>query len=204
LRRHALLTQVLAFETYNLDAEIIDDLLPPEVQPTAILMNPPFSATGGRVMKHSARFGARHIESTLRRLRVGGRLVAIAGEGLNFIRSAMTEWWQRVARSYNVSANLHLSGKEYGKYGTTFGLQIVVIEKTGATSGKNWQEQLKALFGRMPTRSRMPGQHCVRLQNQSHATTDQDECERTDDHDNSPLFVSYAPARFKGGQSIRR
>jgi hypothetical protein len=63
--RNALLTQELGFETYQLDAEIIDDLLPAEIQPTAIFMNPPFSATGGRVAKHSAHCGAQHIESRL-------------------------------------------------------------------------------------------------------------------------------------------
>ena len=83
-RRNALLGCVLNFETLQVDAEFIDDLLPAEIQPTAILMNPPFSATGGRVAKHSAQYGARHIESALRRLQTGGRLVAITGEGMRF------------------------------------------------------------------------------------------------------------------------
>ncbi len=200
-RRRALLTQTLAFETYNFDAEIIDDLLPAEIQPTAILMNPPFSATGGRVVKHSARYGARHIESALRRLRDGGRLVAIAGEGMNFTCSAMTEWWQRVARSYNIRANLHLNGKEYGKYGTTFGLQILVFDKTGATIGENWQEQLNTILWQ--DADTIEGAWAVLscIANQPYTTTDQDVAEQTDNHDESPLFVSYAPARLKGGQS---
>jgi 16S rRNA G1207 methylase RsmC len=138
-RRNALLTQELGFETYQLDAEIIDDLLPAEIQPTAILMNPPFSATGGRVAKHSAHYGARHIESALRRLQHGGRLVAITGEGMRFQVSAFSEWWQRIAKTYNVRANLHLNGNEYGKYGTTFNVQLLVIDKTGQTLGDNWK-----------------------------------------------------------------
>jgi len=200
-RRHALLTQALAFETYNFDAEIIDDLLPAEVQPTAILINPPFSATGGRVVKHSARYGARHVESALRRLRDGGRLVAIAGEGMSFTCSAMTEWWQRVARSYNVGANLHLNGKEYAKYGTTFGLQIVVIDKTGTTSGENWQEQLNSILWQDADTIEDAWAALRDIANQPHATTDQDEGERIDNHNDSPLFVSYEPARLKGGRS---
>lgn len=200
-RRHALLTQALAFETYNLDAEIIDDLLPAEIQPTAVLMNPPFSATGGRVVKHSARFGARHIESALRRLGNGGRLVAIAGEGMNFTCSAMTAWWQRIANGYNVRANLHLNGKEYGKYGTTFGLQIIVIDKTGTTAGDNWQEQLKSILWQDADTIEDAWAALSDIANHPHATTDQDAYERTKNHDNSPLFVSYAPARLKGGQS---
>src|SRR5258708_4695926 len=49
-RRRALLTSVLGFETFGLDAEIIDDVLPPDIVPTAVLMNPPFTCTGGRVI----------------------------------------------------------------------------------------------------------------------------------------------------------
>src|SRR5258708_5526182 len=127
-RRRALLTNELGFQTHEVDAEIIDDLLPAKIQPTAVLMNPPFSATGGRVAKHSAQYGARHIESALRRLQQGGRLVAITGEGMRFQVSAFSEWWQRIAKTtYNVRANVHLNGNEYGKYATTFDLQILVI-----------------------------------------------------------------------------
>lgn len=90
-RRRALLQDVLGFETYGVDAEIIDDLLPAEIQPSAVLMNPPFSATGGRVAHHDTRYGARHIESALHRLADGGRLVAITGEGMALERPAFAE-----------------------------------------------------------------------------------------------------------------
>ncbi|HKO60131.1 MAG TPA: hypothetical protein VJV03_03140, partial [Pyrinomonadaceae bacterium] len=49
LRRNSLLRCVLNFDALPLDAEFIDDLLPAEIQPTAVLMNPPFSSTSGRV-----------------------------------------------------------------------------------------------------------------------------------------------------------
>lgn len=144
-RRRELLTAVLHFDTYDVDGEIIDDLLPSSVAPTAVLMNPPFSATGGRVAQHRTMYGARHIESALRRLQEGGRLVAIVGEGMSLERPAFSEWWQRIARLYNVRANFHLSGREYGKYGTTFGNQIIVIDKDGVTPGDNWQQQLSSI-----------------------------------------------------------
>ena len=51
LRRFSLLRCVLNFDPFPLDAEFIDDLLPAEIQPTAVLMNPPFSSTSGRVTK---------------------------------------------------------------------------------------------------------------------------------------------------------
>ncbi len=78
----------------------------------------------------------------------GGRLVAITGEGMRFQVSAFSEWWQRIAKTYNVRANLHLNGNEYGKYGTTFDLQILVIDKTGQTPGNDWKEQLENIVWR--------------------------------------------------------
>jgi protein strawberry notch len=48
-RRRMLLDQILGFETHAVDAEFIHDLLDSEIRATAVLMNPPFSATGGRV-----------------------------------------------------------------------------------------------------------------------------------------------------------
>lgn len=145
-RRRALLTEALGFESYCVDAEIIDDVLPAAVKPSLVLMNPPFSATGGRVWHHKSLYGARHVESALRRLAEGGRLVAITGEGMSLERPAFSEWWQRIAKLYNVRANFHLSGKEYGKYGTTFDNQILVIDKTGPTPGDSWQGQLGAII----------------------------------------------------------
>lgn len=90
-RRRALLVEELGFETFAVDAEIIDDLLPAEIQPTAVLMNPPFSATGGRVVHHRSLYGAKHIETALRRLQQGGRLVSIAGEGMSFHHSSFSQ-----------------------------------------------------------------------------------------------------------------
>src|SRR4030095_14364271 len=52
-RRFALLASELNFETIPVDAEFIDDLLPAEIKPTAVLMNPPFSSTGGRGGQHN-------------------------------------------------------------------------------------------------------------------------------------------------------
>lgn len=142
-RRFALLAGELGFETLPLDAEIIDDLLPAQIKPTAVLMNPPFSSTGDRVARHKARYGAGHVASALRLLESRGRLVAIVGEAISFHHSTFSEWWQRIALLCNVRANLTLSANEYAKYGATPELQILVIDKTGPTPGDNWQEQLK-------------------------------------------------------------
>ncbi|MFY9607092.1 MAG: RNA methylase, partial [Blastocatellia bacterium] len=132
-RRRMLLDQILGFETHAVDAEFIHDLLDSEIRPTAVLMNPPFSATGGRVTTNRMIYGARHVESALRRLQQGGRLVAIASEAMSFTRPAFSGWWKVLTSTYNVRANFHLTGNEYGKYGTGYGLQILVIDKTDPT-----------------------------------------------------------------------
>lgn len=198
-RRNALLKQELGFETYQLDAEIIDDLLSAEIQPTAILMNPPFSATGGRVAKHSAHYGARHIETALRRLQQGGRLVAISGEGMRFQVSAFSEWWQRIANAYNVRANLHLNGNEYGKYGTTFDLQILVIDKTGKTPGDNWKEQLENIVWSDAKTIEDAWEALSDIADRPDATIDQNSDRETEEA-NQTLFVSYSPAKLRGGK----
>ena len=79
-RRRELLS-LQGFEPTAFDAERLDNLLPPEKSYHAIVMNPPFSATGGRVNGHRTAFGARHIEQAPLRLKPGGRLVAIVGCG---------------------------------------------------------------------------------------------------------------------------
>ena len=124
VRRNSLLRCVFNFDAMPLDAEFIDDLLPGEIQPTGVLMNPPFSSTSGRVTRTNSIYGARHIASALRRLQDGGRLVAIVSEAMSFHHSSFSEWWQRIACLCNIRANLTLDGKEYAKYGTAADVQI--------------------------------------------------------------------------------
>ena len=117
------------------NAEQLDNVLPPDVVPTVIVMNPPFSSTAGRVHgQRDTANGARHIEQALKRLEEGGRLVAIVGNGMAADRPAFAKWWGDIEKKYNVRANIGIAGREYAKYGTTFDNQILVIDKTGATT----------------------------------------------------------------------
>lgn len=207
-RRSALLTY-LGFAAYRVDAEILDDLLPAEVRPTAVLMNPPFSATGGRVAQHKTIYGARHVESALKRLRQGGRLVAIVGEGMSLERPAFSAWWQRIAAEYDVRANIHLNGREYGKYGTTFDNQILVIDKTGPTPGDTWEMKLESIRW-MSAGAQASVEEAweilgavsdERVRDDSGVESNHDEATggREESHE-SALFVSYVPAKIEGGR----
>lgn len=115
------------------DAERLDNLLWPGRLYDAVVMNPPFSATGGRVKGHGTHFGARHVEQALLRLKSGGRLVAIVGRGMALDRPAFREWWADIEQRYRVRANVGLDGNGYAKFGTTFDNQIIVIENDGPT-----------------------------------------------------------------------
>lgn len=135
-RRAAILAEVLpGARMFNENAEQLHNILPDDVKPTVVVMNPPFSATvrGGA---NNSMNGADHIEQALKRLVNGGRLVAITGEGMAADRPAFKTWWARIAKEYNVRANVGVNGDNYRKYGTTFDNQILVIDKSGPTTGE--------------------------------------------------------------------
>lgn len=131
-RRRELLS-LQGFQPTAFDAERLNNLLPTEKSYHAIVMNPPFSATGGRVNGHRTAFGARHIEQALLRVKPGGRLVAIVGRGMALERPAFRDWWAAIAERYQVRANVGIDGRQYAKFGTTFDNQIIVIDHTGPT-----------------------------------------------------------------------
>ena len=135
-RRQALLSALFPkAQLFKENAEQLDNVLPIDIAPTVIVMNPPFSSTAGRVHgQRDTTNGARHIEQALKRLEEGGRLVAIVGNGMAADRPAFYQWWKDIEKKYNVRANVGISGKEYAKYGTSFDNQILVIDKTGATT----------------------------------------------------------------------
>ncbi len=133
----------LKFPVYSIDAENLNDLLPHELRPDIVLMNPPFSSTAGRLSRNDNQHGAQHIESALYRLNQEGRLVAITGCGMALDRQKMTDFWKRVASRYSVRVNLSLPASTFTTSGTAWETQLIVIDKTGPTPGANWAEQVK-------------------------------------------------------------
>ena len=135
-RRAAVLRAALPdAQVFTENAEHINDVLPPEIKPTVIVMNPPFSSTAGRIQgQRDTMNGAMHVESALARLVPGGRLVAIVGNGMDESKPAFAAWWKKIKASYTVRANLNLNGAEYVKYGTAFDNNLLVIDKAGPTT----------------------------------------------------------------------
>lgn len=118
---------------YNEDAEQINNILGGEIEPTVIVMNPPFSSSSERNMKNT-KIGAKHIEQALKILAPNGRLVAIVGKGMADGEPAFRTWWKDIKSQYNVRANIGINGKNYNKYGTNFDIQMLVIDKNGTTT----------------------------------------------------------------------
>ncbi len=120
-------------QTFNHNAEQIDNLLPDDVKPSVVLMNPPFSSAAGRMSTKATANAKRHIEQALNRLESNGRLVAILGRGMADSSPSFKDWWAGLKEEYNIRANIQIDGKNYKKYGTNFDIQLVVIDKTGPT-----------------------------------------------------------------------
>lgn len=118
---------------FNENAEQLDNILGGEIEPTVIVMNPPFSSSSERNMKNT-KIGAKHIEQALKILAPNGRLVAIVGNGMADGAPAFRTWWKDIKSQYNVRANIGVNGKNYNKYGTSFDIQILVIDKNGPTT----------------------------------------------------------------------
>ena len=118
---------------YNENAEQLDNILGDEIAPDRVVMNPPFSSSASRNIKNN-KIASKHIEEGLKILKNGGRLIAITGRGMTDDAKSFQTWWKDIKSRYNVRANLGVSGKNYNKYGTNFGIRIIVIDKTGTTT----------------------------------------------------------------------
>ena len=131
-RRADLLKQLGFDRVFTENAEQLNNILPKDVKPTVVVMNPPFSATAGRLQgARKTEFGALHVEQALKKLEPNGRLVAIVSRGMADDAPAFLDWWKDIKSKYNVRANIGVSGKGYTKYGTTFDNRLLIIDKTG-------------------------------------------------------------------------
>ena len=215
--------KLLGFEVHGVDAENLNDLLPQDITPDVITMNPPFSSTAGRLIKNDNKHGARHIQAGLYRLQENGRLVAITGEGMALNRQKMSPFWQQLASQYNIRMNVSLPPSTFVKNGTTWDTQLIVIDKNGPTPGRSWSDQVNnirhgdstlleiltlARDGKLFIEPSPANEETLALSAVSDAPIDatetvvtttppQSEPENTTNEDNG--FVSYVAQRLTGG-----
>ena len=111
------------------DAEHIPDLLP-DLRPSVVVMNPPFSRSAGS-SKVASGTDLRHVAAAYRALRPGGRLVAITSAN----RDPTTSGWPRAFPDRQPAPDVlftsPIAGRLYRSRGTTYETRLTVLEKPG-------------------------------------------------------------------------
>jgi hypothetical protein len=121
IRRACLHTAFPELPVSSHDGELIDELLDPRLVPSTILMNPPYSV--GLERGVDGKTGARHLRSAFRRLREGGRLVAI-----------MPEWFdaetlkERNLGNFSILLNVSIE-RAFVRHGTGITTRLIVLDK---------------------------------------------------------------------------
>lgn len=135
--RRKTLLELQDFEPHSVNAEFLNDLLPNQIKPEYILMNPPFSSSGGRTKARDSNFGFRHVEAALQRLQPSGRLVALLGADACFKTDKGKTFWHRINLEYRVHAFLIVPREVFYKYGTTFRTVVVIVSKPEINNQSN-------------------------------------------------------------------
>ena len=109
------------------NAEAIADHLP-YLAPTAVLMNPPFSASPGvNRIRHDA--DLRHIRSAFSMLAPGGRLAAITSRGCVPGDASWTRAFDRLDPPPRIVFSTAIDGRAYARRGTSFDTRLTVIDR---------------------------------------------------------------------------
>ncbi|AOW24674.1 MULTISPECIES: strawberry notch family protein [Sphingomonas] len=95
-------------------------------RPSLILMNPPFSRSLGRGADALA--AVRHLQAAIKRVRPGGRVVAIMPDWF-FNSARMGTIWSTTLASVALRTSIRLT-HAYGKHGTGVAVRLYVIDKT--------------------------------------------------------------------------
>ena len=115
----------------RLDAAQIHDRLETGLQPSVVLINPPFSASAhveGRVADATYR----HLSSALSCLAPGGRMVAITGASFSPENPAWAAAFARLQERGKIVFSAAVDGRVYARHGTTTDTRITVIDRVPA------------------------------------------------------------------------
>ena len=111
------------------NAESIRDRLP-ELRPTLVLMNPPFSASPGveRIRHHA---DLHHLRSAFSMLPPGGRLVAISSSHCVPGDAAWEDAFASLDPPAHAVFTAPIDGRAYARRGTTFDTRLTVLDRGG-------------------------------------------------------------------------
>lgn len=121
LRRECLAALFPDVAVTGYDGELIDELLGPDVAPSAVLMNPPYSH--GLERGHDGRTGARHLRSAWNRLLPGGRLVAVMPEWFD-----LPKFLDGITGPVTLRLNAAIE-RGFVKQGTAITTRLLVLDK---------------------------------------------------------------------------
>ena len=161
--RHALLGNLFPGASITShDAETLSDLMP-GLHPTAIAMNPPFSATVD-VGRTSRRADLRHIRSAYAMLAPGGRLSAITSPNCIPGSDAWNAAFAGQTPPPRILFTSLIDGRLYARRGTTVDTRLTVIERSDEPSSRldptdrasSAVDLLAALGGNLPPRQQPP------------------------------------------------
>ncbi len=143
-RRRELLTKV-GFMPTSFNAEFINDFLPSEIEPDCILMNPPFSSNGGRTANNSSKFGFRHVESALERLKKGGKFGIILGNSAGLDTRTGENFWQKMSDRIRIKAIIKIAGRGFSKNGTSVDVNLIIGTKYQTEQKNGWKAAKNAI-----------------------------------------------------------
>jgi predicted RNA methylase len=123
------------------DAAHIDDHLEAGLEPSVVLMNPPFSA-GIHVDGRVADAALRHVASALARLAPGGRLVTVTGANLSPENPAWRDAFVRLQERGRVVFSAAIDGRVYARHGTRTETRLTVIDRTPADDPASFPNSL--------------------------------------------------------------
>jgi hypothetical protein len=144
LRRRLLLEQI-GFAPTSFNAEFINDFLAPDCAPDCVLMNPPFSSSGGRTKNNSSKFGFRHVEAALERLKKGGKFGVILGASSGLDTKTGNDFWRKLSDRIEVSAVIKIDGREYARNGTTVDINLIIGRKFFELQKTDWNQALNKI-----------------------------------------------------------
>ena len=113
---------------YGFDAEHIHDYLPEGIQPSVVVMNPPFSASP-KIDRRNPEATGNHVRSAFLRLVPGGRLVLISADWFTPESNRFQAAFAGLEDQVCVRATVGLAGDAYRKHGTSTNTRLTVIDK---------------------------------------------------------------------------
>lgn len=110
------------------DAGSIGDRLDASVDPSLIIMNPPFSAAPSVEGRYKAVMG-QHVLTALDRLQRDGRLVVVSGANFCTANTAFRSAFKRIREVASIRFSAPIAGRVYARHGTTTETRLTVIDK---------------------------------------------------------------------------